>query len=155
MKAAINAVKGVPPLIQAAIGLGVLYLGWKIYDTISNPEKAGQAVGAGAVGLAKGVVVGTGSAVKGIGQEIYDSIGSVGSAITGREWSLGTAVYDWMHPSEARQAAATLDVKKPGADLGNMNSYGTNMASATPGGETFMQSIQGGSISNGTWKWGQ
>lgn len=141
MKAAINAVKGAPPLIQAAIGLGVLWIGWKVYDTVSNPEKAGQAVGAGAVGLAKGVVVGTGQAVKGIGQGIYDGIGSVGQAVTGRDWSLGTAIYDWFHPDTAK--APKLAVKTPGADLGNINGYGTNMASATPGGESFMQTAGG------------
>lgn len=145
MQQAIKMVGNAPEWAKLALAGAALYALWKIYDAASHPAETGAAIGAGAVGAAVGVAKGAGGAVVGVfkttGDAINGGINAVGEAMTGqKDWSLGGAVYDWLHPDQTTSAtveAKRQSVKVPGADWGNTNPWGYNMADPTPGGPSF------------------
>lgn len=151
MQQAINMIGKAPDWAKLALAGAALYTLWKIYDAASHPVETGAAIGAGAVGAAVGVAKGAGGAVvgvfKGAGEAINGGINSVGEAVTGQNgWTLGGAVYDWMHPDQATSAtveAKRQSVKVPGADWGNTNPWGYNMTNPATGGPSF-SNIAGG-----------
>lgn len=44
---------------------------------------------------------------------VNSTITATGEAITGRSWSLGTQIYDWLHPNEGEPTPTKTTPKKP------------------------------------------
>lgn len=92
------------------IGAGLVVVIAASVWLVRNPGKISRWLGQTAVGTAGGVV---GGAIEGTGRAIYDGVNAVGSAISGSDWSLGAALWEWTHPGQAardNEIAASVDV---------------------------------------------
>lgn len=128
-------VPNVPKWAIYAGGAVALYLVWR---AVTNPEGLGAAAGAGAVNLVGGAIKGVGSGVKG-------AIDGVVQAATGDESAtLGTKIYDWLHPNEGKALTPPYVPQSTGAS--SVSDYIARLQTGTPGNgfDTFAQGAGGG-----------
>ncbi|MCZ2495723.1 hypothetical protein GN316_03030 [Xylophilus sp. Kf1] len=81
----------------SAIGETIANAGYQLWDTAGNVASAVNPTNPNNV--------------------IYSGVNSVGGAVTGtKDWSLGSAIYDWMHPEEAAMFAPPKTISGGGGD---------------------------------------
>ncbi len=108
---------------------------YAVYRAVTNPEKVGEAAGSAAVGIVAGVAKGAGAAIKG-------AVDGTVQALRGDNTStLGTWIYDFLHPDDGKIMAPPQAVKVKKTDTAELDAWLRDRQNNSPynayGLETF------------------